>query len=278
MKFIKFLTLTYISILILETNQLKSETAINQESRFVKKTDLKKVSHQFAIERLMETAKLFIGTPYKYNLLDQSKQEKVSIFFDKFDCVIYVETMLALYMKEFLGTSVYNNLKKLRYRNRTVDYLHRNHYLSDWIINNSDIVENVKIGIKTKFHIDFMSSHSKYYWQLKNNRKNIAEIRKRERYLSRQDFFYIPQNKIHKYEKYIKHGDIIVFTTGIKGLDFSHVGFAYQKEDGIHLLHASTMHKKVIVTDETISEYLFKIRRHNGIVLLRIKSFQNFID
>lgn len=55
---------------------------------------------------------------------------------DAFDCTTFVETAMA---NGDVGV-----LTKIRYKDGQIDFLNRNHFIeSDWLINNSDIVENV---------------------------------------------------------------------------------------------------------------------------------------
>ena len=55
---------------------------------------------------------------------------------DAFDCTTFVETAMA--------HGDVNVLTKIRYKDGQIDFLNRNHFIeSDWLVNNSDIVENV---------------------------------------------------------------------------------------------------------------------------------------
>lgn len=58
------------------------------------------------------------------------------IRFDAFDCVTFVETVLADGHEE--------RLTKIRYKNGQVGFITRNHFIeSDWLSNNADLVQNV---------------------------------------------------------------------------------------------------------------------------------------
>ena len=73
-----------------------------------------------------------------------------------------------------------------------------------------------------------------------------------------------------KKEKLINNGDLIAITTTVEGLDIGHVGIAIKMEDGkIHLLHAPTVSAKVQITEEPLSVYLQKYKRHSGVIVLR---------
>jgi hypothetical protein len=69
----------------------------------------------------------------------------------------------------------------------------------------------------------------------------------------------------------IEDGDLIAITSSVKGLDINHVGFAVKMQNGrIHFLHAPSVGAKVEITPEPLNEYLMKIKRHTGIVVLRV--------
>ncbi len=55
---------------------------------------------------------------------------------DAFDCVTFVETVLA--------QNNVQKLNKIRYKNGEIDFKNRNHFMeTDWLTNNSNLVENV---------------------------------------------------------------------------------------------------------------------------------------
>ena len=59
-----------------------------------------------------------------------------TIRFDAFDCTTFVETVLA--------NGDINKLTRIRYKNGKIDFINRNHFIeTDWLPNNSDLVENV---------------------------------------------------------------------------------------------------------------------------------------
>jgi len=69
----------------------------------------------------------------------------------------------------------------------------------------------------------------------------------------------------------LQDGDIIGITSGIEGLDFNHEGFVVKRNGRAYLLHASLEAKKVILATETLADYLQRVKKHSGIVVLRIK-------
>lgn len=82
---------------------------------------------------------------------------------------------------------------------------------------------------------------------------------------------YIPKDSLNLHNiSQIHNGDIIAITTSIKGLDISHVGFAYWVNGKLHLLHASLNKKQVIIENIPLNEQLQQHKSQSGIRVLRI--------
>ncbi len=116
-----------------------------------------------------------------------------------------------------------------------------------------------------------MSENPKYYKQLKENSEFIPVIIKQENDINSRDYFYIPEDGIEKVESKIQTGDLIALTTSDKGLDIGHVGIAIKMKNGrIHFLHAPLAGSKVQITETPLSDYAKKIKKHTGIIVLRV--------
>ena len=80
----------------------------------------------------------YLGAKYLSNPLGEGLPPDSDPIFrtDAFDCTTFVETAMA--------NGDVDVLTKIRYKDGQIDFLNRNHFIeSDWLINNSDIVENV---------------------------------------------------------------------------------------------------------------------------------------
>ncbi|HMX28889.1 MAG TPA: DUF1460 domain-containing protein, partial [Blastocatellia bacterium] len=83
--------------------------------------------------RLKQLSARLLGLPYLRNPLigSPSEAEVLVTRMDGFDCVTFLETLLALarirYAEDFP-----TELRKLRYANGEVDYRNRLHYATDW--------------------------------------------------------------------------------------------------------------------------------------------------
>ncbi|MGE5804738.1 MAG: N-acetylmuramoyl-L-alanine amidase-like domain-containing protein [Ignavibacteria bacterium] len=224
----------------------------------------------------------FIGTDYEASALEKSGDEKLVINFSGLDCTTFLETVLALARCIKSGETSFedyqNELINIRYRNGSIDkYPSRLHYFSDWIFDNQkkEIVKDITKdlgGEAVKFELNFMSAHPQSYKQLKENPEFIPVIKKQEAEISEREYFYIPKDKVHQIEDKIDNGDLIAFVTNIKGLDISHTCIAYRKDDGrIYLLHAPSEGTKVQVSKNTLPEYINKIKKHTGIIVLKLE-------
>jgi len=119
-----------------------------------------------------------------------------------------------------------------------------------------------------------MSSHRELYPFLSDD-GNFGKIQASENYLNDQAICILPQDRIADNEHLIQTGDIIALTTSIDGLDITHTGFATrEKDDRIHLLHASTGSMEVEVSELPLSDYLKKVKKNTGIMVARPSSGQ----
>ena len=101
----------------------------------------------------------------------------------------------------------------------------------------------------------------------------IKGIREVERQYSGKKYRYVPKSSVRKgtaLRKAVKNGDIIAITCNKKGLDIAHLGIAVWKKDGLHLLNASQIHKKVVLEPMLLGEYLYKHPSHTGIRIVEI--------
>src|SRR5215813_8477489 len=79
----------------------------------------------------------FVGRPYIGDSLigSATAAEVFTYTLDGFDCVTYVETVLALAGARS-GAAFAGRLKAIRYKDGQTRWRQRNHYMTDWIFNN----------------------------------------------------------------------------------------------------------------------------------------------
>ncbi len=72
------------------------------------------------------------------------------------------------------------------------------------------------------------------------------------------------------WEEEIRDGDILGITSAKTGLDVMHVAMAVRLDGKVHLLHASCSEGRVIVSSQTLSEYLDEKPERTGVMVGRI--------
>lgn len=230
-------------------------------------------------------AREFLDVPYVAHTLEVNDQEELVFNVRELDCTTLVENVTALtlcaYQKQFTFAAFQNNLRNMRYYNGVIDgYPSRIHYFTDWIVTNqkAGIVSEIQqpnppfTAIQT-VNVSYMSEHPKSYKALKAHPEFVPEIRKAEARISGQKFRFIPKSEVKDTKamrEAVHDGDIIAITCKKPGLDIAHLGFAVWKQDGLHLLNASQLHKKVIEEPMTLYQYLQKHPTHTGIRIIRI--------
>jgi hypothetical protein len=222
-------------------------------------------------------ADYFLGTPYVANLLDGSSQEKLVINLKGFDCVLFVENVLAIargiVSNDYSFDNFVQGIENLRYRDGRINgYCSRLHYFSDWIRDNEKrgMVVNIteKLGgIRLDKQRDFMTNHRNSYPQLADD-LNYQCLVNVEDQLSQTAFSYIPTAEISNIYDQLQPGDIIGVATAIRGLDFTHTGLVYQLSSGnMGLIHASPAGEVVIARD--LQTYISRVESAIGIVVAR---------
>ena len=262
----------------------EDEKIFNQKILFAEENELCKRPIN---EIVVEIGKSFLGTEYVAHTLETEGDEQLVINLTGLDCSTFLETTIAMArcIKKSKTTfqDYQNELAFIRYRDGKIDkYPSRLHYFSDWIYNNQQksIVKDItkEIGGKPiKFKLDFMSRNPKYYAQLKENPEFIAIIKKQEEEINSREYYFIPEKDIEKIENKIQTGDLIALTTPEKGLDIGHVGIAIKMDDGrIHLLHAPLPGSDVQISESSLSDYVIKNKKRNGIIVFRVQELKNY--
>ena len=231
-------------------------------------------------------ARKFLGRPYvAYTLEVLDGEERLVVNTRQLDCTTLVENVTALTLCAYRNLYTYrdylNALVAMRYRKGIIDhYPSRIHYFTDWI------QENTAAGIVTEVQtpnppftalqtvkVDYMSTHPQSYKALRLHPEYVSEISQMERRITGLQFRFIPKSEVKDTKamrEAVHDGDIIAITCNKPGLDIAHLGFAVWQRDGLHLLNASQLHKKVVEEPMTLYAYLQKHPSHTGIRIIRI--------
>lgn len=217
--------------------------------------------------------------PTGFVQLQPISAEVLVVNLKQFDCVTFVENMVALAQtkhEEQANFETYkNNLTLVRYRNGWIDYSARLHYFSDWLF------ENEKRGILKIITKDLGSEiypKSVFYMSFKKDTLygNMADpntfvaMQKVENDITNREKTYIPKEKVADMESQLKDGDIIGITNRLEGMDMAHVGIVKWVKGQPHLLHASSQYHKVMITEGSLSEYLLRNKGQTGIMVGRL--------
>jgi hypothetical protein len=236
---------------------------------------LPKVEEQGAEVKNMAIS--FIGSPYKAHTLEGEAEEQLICRLDAFDCTTLVEQVMALAVARHFDYPYEAYLQELRmgrYRDGNIQgYASRIHYFTDWA-DQAEQRRRVRSvsrelgGIVLPKPIRFMSANAQLYPKLsdRTERERLAIAEER---LSDKEHFYIPKDKVRSIEVSLRDGDIIGITSSLTGLDCSHAGIIQKKGNAAYLIHASSELKKVVVSKETLADYLAKHKKQTGIMVLR---------
>jgi hypothetical protein len=219
----------------------------------------------------------FVGTVYTPATLEAPGPEHLVINLREFDCVTYVENMLAFGRIVRAGSKDFatfrNEILSYRYRGgRLAGYPSRLHYFSEWIADNDarGIVENLTpaLGVADLEPIDFMTGHRASYRQLAAD-ATFAEIAAIEKRLSGVPRYVIPEHNIRSREASIRNGDVIAAASTVKGLDIAHTGLALWKDGRLHLMHAPLVGDSVEISKLPLAERIIASPRQDGIMVAR---------
>ena len=230
-------------------------------------------------------AQKFIGRPYVAYTLEGNSEEKLVVNTRQLDCTTLVETVTALTLsaqnRQYTYSAYKHALANLRYRGGIIsDYPSRLHYFTEWITDNTraGVVAEIQspnppfTAVQT-VKVNYMSSHPQSYQALREHPEFISDIAKMEREVSGARYRYIPKKMLANHRllrSVVRDGDIIAITCNKAGLDIAHLGFAVWKENRLHLLNASQVHKKVVLEPMTLYRYLQKHPSHTGLRIIRI--------
>ena len=233
--------------------------------------------------RTLHFAKQMLGVPYVAGTLDGNEEEQLVVRTEALDCTTYVETVLALFIADNREERDFEGFKKalmqVRYRDGNMNgYASRLHYFSDWIRNNEQMgfvkecTSETACAQPKELWLDFMTTHVKSYQPMMKKPSLLAEIASVEKKWQGVQVSYIPKEMLNlSLEKLkIKNGDILAITTDIKGLDVVHVGFSFWIGEKLHLLHASSVAKKVIEDSQSLYEYSQNKKAHTGVRVISV--------
>ena len=205
----------------------------------------------FAHSRIDLLSRHFLGYPYQPNPLIGSSdtREVFTASFDGFDCVTYIETILALARASDVDDFV-EWLRKIRYEEGRIQWKRRNHYMTQWIRN------NVREGLLRPVTMPAVPTHS------------------RERILSvvpglaaqRTHVKCVPKTAVQRVASHLQSGDLIFFVSTRRNLDMFHAGIIVHDGKRVLMRHASR--SRGFIVEQELREFL-KANRMAGVIVVR---------
>jgi cell wall-associated NlpC family hydrolase len=192
----------------------------------------------------------FLGQSYEPNPLIGSAEtaEMFSASFEGFDCVTYIETVLALTLASNVDDFT-KWLRKIRYEGGRVEWERRNHYMTLWIRN------NVREGILRPVSMPAVPSVT--IERVLSVVPGLPPQRTRVK--------CVPKRAMRRLERYLQTGDLIFFASTRKHLDVFHAGIIVRGEK-LSMRHASR--SKGAVVEQELSDFL-DANRMTGVIVMR---------
>jgi cell wall-associated NlpC family hydrolase len=203
--------------------------------------------------RIDALSRRFIGSSYKPNPLMGSADmpEAFTASLDGFDCVTYIETVLALARASNVDDFT-EWLRKIRYEGGRVQWRRRNHYMTLWIRN------NVREGIIRRVSMPAVPTVTRE--RVLNVVPGLAAQRTRVK--------CVPKAALPRLEPHLQSGDLMFFASTRRNLDVFHAGIIVRDGKRILMRHASRT--AGLVVEQELSEFL-KDNRMAGVMIARPK-------
>lgn len=231
--------------------------------------------------------KKFLGIPYVGHTLENGDKEHLIVNLHELDCTTFVETLTALSLCDKSNKRTFADycmaLSKVRFRNgRMTDYTSRLHYFTWWAEDNESlgivkeiVAETAPFTAVQTINIHYMSAHPTLYKHLKNNPEFVSKIKNHEDESNGKKYRYIPKGNLSWGKDsslgIVEDGDIVAMLTDSDSLDTRHIGVAFWQNGKLHLMHASSLYKKVVMSRETFYDYEKKQSKHTGIRVFRLQ-------
>lgn len=238
-----------------------------------------------AMARLGET---FVGTTYTPGTLEAAGPERVVINLREFDCVTFIENLLAmtrfiredgtaqLAHREAAEARYAGYLQEIRYRGGVLDgYPSRLHYFSEWLSDNAGrgrlrLLARDLGGVADSEPLGFMSAHPAAYRQMAEPGVPEAIRAMEQRLNAGPGRWYIREDRIEASAAGIQDGDLIAATSTLPGLDVAHTGIALWQNGRLHLLHAPLVGKSVEISVLPLAERITGLKTQDGIMVARV--------
>jgi Protein of unknown function (DUF1460) len=201
-------------------------------------------------ERIESVARAFLGRPYVDDPLEGSAQspEIYVASLAGFDCVTYVETVLAMALAP--SSALFGDLlRRIRYAGGRIDWRRRNHYTSDWLRENAKagFVREIRVGSPPVARRRVLSLLPGY-----PARRRVVRS--------------VPKRRFWRARALVQTGDLLMFASTRPRLDIFHLGVAVRDGERLWLLNAARSRRRVVRQD--LAEFLAQ-NRMAGVIVVR---------
>lgn len=201
--------------------------------------------------RIDVLSRRLLGHPYQPNpLIGSAAEAEVFVAsLDGFDCVTFIETVLALALSSNAGDFI-QWLRKIRYEEGRIEWERRNHYMTGWIRNNA------REGIVRPLTTPAVPIVS---------RERVLDVlpglpARRTRVKS------VPKKAAPRLVQHLQSGDLIFFASTRKHLDVFHVGIIVRGHKDLLMRHASRSRGEVV--EQELNDFL-RTNRMSGVIVVR---------
>ena len=207
-------------------------------------------ANRSAGSRIDILSRKFLGKTYKpYPLIGSVDTPEVfTASLNGFDCVTYIETILALSRSSTVADFV-EWLRKIRYEHGRIQWDRRNHYMTAWIRNNQrdGVIRAVRNGARAV------------------TKERVLDVVPGLA-AKRMHLQCVPKSSLPALRSHLQTGDLIFFASTRKNLDVFHCGIIIRDGKRILMRHASRSRGAVVEQD--LDEFL-NANRLAGVIVVR---------
>ena len=219
-----------------------------------------------------------LDTPYGYGS-EIRGSETLSVELRRFECVSFLESSLAVARCAWRGESTQEcfvwEVMGFRYRSGLMaNYASRLHYFADWLEDNggrwrlNDITG--ELGgqpVTTRLLLSNTTHFELAVFVSSGERRAMAAI---ESDLSSRSHYVLGRNDVRAAVNELQDGDLIAIVGNKPGRLITHAGLIVRGEgDGARLLHASSYHRRVVVTREDVADYVTRRPERTRVIVAR---------
>lgn len=200
--------------------------------------------------RIDRISEYFLGRPYIEGSLGGAAElpEEFRVFLGAFDCVTFIETVLALAFARTIDEFI-DTIRRIRYKDGEIDWFRRNHYMVDWARNNEErgFIRNITTGPHVEEKTCTLSM--------------VAGLPVRTTIVQ-----FFPTKHRADVALLAERGDLILFVSTRQTLDVFHAGVLTDRDGCLFVRHAGRTAGQVI--EQNLDEFISQ-NEMAGYILLR---------